>query len=184
MDINTKRAVFLDLNGTLVMPIKVNFLSELKLIPGVDQAVARLTNAGFQCPVVTVQSRIAKGLFSESEFRTWFKDFFDCLELNLKGPYICPHRFSEPCECKKPKSMLYEQAASDLSIDLRRSYVVGDSASDVIAAKNIGGLGCFVKTGWGKKKSELEAARLHADFVGNSLGEITDWILSKDGPKP
>ena len=132
----------------------------------------------------TVQSRIAKGLFSESEFRTWFQDFFGSLKLNLKGPYICPHRFSEPCECKKPKSMLYEQAARDLSIDLRRSYVVGDSASDVEAAKVIGGLGCFVRTGWGKKKSELEVARLYADFVGNSLCEITDWILAADDPKP
>ena len=166
------------------MPVKVNYLSDLKLIPGADKAVVELINAGFLCPVVTVQSRIAKELFSESEFRTWFQDFFGRLKLNLKGPYICPHRFSEPCECKKPNSMLYDQAARDFSIDLRKSYVVGDSASDVEAAKNIGGLGCFVKTGWGKKKSELEAARLYADFVGNSLGEVTDWILSTDGSKP
>lgn len=184
MNEDIKRAVFLDLNGTLVMPIKVNLLSDLKLIPGVDQAVAKLTNAGFLCPVVTVQSRIAKGLFSESEFRTWFQDFFGRLKLNLKGPYICSHRFSEPCECQKPNSMLYEQAAKDLSIDLRKSYVVGDSASDVLAAKSFGGHGCFVRIGWGEKKSELEAARLYADFIGNSLREVADWILSTNGPKP
>lgn len=178
MNKDSRRAVFLDLNGTLVMPIKVNLLSDLKLIPGVDEAVKRFINAGFLCPVVTVQSRIEKGLFSESEFRSWFKDFFDHLKLNLKGPYLCPHRFSEPCECQKPNSMLYDQAARDLSIDLRRSYVVGDSASDVLAAKSFGGLGCFVKTGWGEKKSELEAARPYADFIGNDLGEIADWILS------
>lgn len=160
------------------MPIKVSFLSDLELIPGVDQAVNKLIGAGFLCPVVTVQSRIAKGFFSESEFRTWFHHFFGCLKLNLKGPYLCPHRFSESCECQKPNSMLYDQAARDLFIDLRRSYVVGDSASDVLAAKSFGGLGCFVKTGWGKKKSELELARPYADFIGSNLGEVADWILS------
>jgi len=52
------------------------------------------------------------------------------------------------------------------------------SDSDVLAAKSFGGLGCFVKTGWGKKKSELEAARPYADFIGSNLDEVADWILS------
>jgi D-glycero-D-manno-heptose 1,7-bisphosphate phosphatase len=69
------RAAFLDLNGTLVQPLKPEHLNELTEIPGAAEAVARLSAAGFVCPVVTVQSRIAKGLFSSAEFETWFAAF-------------------------------------------------------------------------------------------------------------
>ena len=98
------RAAFLDLNGTLVMPIKQESLSELTLIEG---AVARLSRAGFVCPVVTIQSRIAKGLFSAEEFRVWFQEFARLLHgcgAEIVGPYVCPHRFSEVCACKKPRA--------------------------------------------------------------------------------
>jgi hypothetical protein len=63
-----RRAVFLDLNGTLVMPIMVEHLCEWRLIEDAALAVGRLSSAGLICPVVTVQSRIAKGLFSEDDF--------------------------------------------------------------------------------------------------------------------
>jgi len=108
------RAVFLDLNGTIVLPLKQESLDEMTLIPGADLAIQRLLDAGFLCPVVTVQSRIEKGLFTVSEFQSWFADFFANLKLDVKGPYICPHRFSNPCSCEKPNPYLYEQAAADL----------------------------------------------------------------------
>jgi histidinol phosphatase-like enzyme len=56
------RAVFLDLNGTIVLPLKQQSLSELSLIPDADRAVRSLQDFGFACPVVTVQARIEKGL--------------------------------------------------------------------------------------------------------------------------
>lgn len=67
-----KRAVFLDLNGTVVLPLNQESLAEMRLIPGADHAISRLLAVGFLCPVVTVQSRIEKGLFAEAEFRAWF----------------------------------------------------------------------------------------------------------------
>ena len=89
-----RKAVFLDLNGTLVLPVKQERLDELYPIPGAVESVARLTAAGFVCPVVTVQSRIAKGLFSTNEFLNWFHDFaalLDGHEARVVGPYVCPH---------------------------------------------------------------------------------------------
>jgi D-glycero-D-manno-heptose 1,7-bisphosphate phosphatase len=65
----------LDLNGSLVEPLKPERLDDLTLIPGVVEAVARLSAAGFVCPVVTVQSRIAKGLFLMADFQAWFATF-------------------------------------------------------------------------------------------------------------
>jgi len=66
------RAVFLDLNGTLVMPVQAESPDAYRTIPGAASAVAQLNSKGFLCPVITVQSRIAKGLYTETDFRTWF----------------------------------------------------------------------------------------------------------------
>ena len=71
-DTVTRKAVFLDLNGTLVLPVKPERLADLYAIPGAIAAVARLTAAGFVCPVITVQSRIAKGIFTASDFSSGF----------------------------------------------------------------------------------------------------------------
>ena len=174
------RAVFLDLNGTVVLPLKQESLDEMTLIPGADRAITRLLAAGFLCPIVTVQARIEKGLFTESEFRGWFADFFGSLGLEVRGPYICPHRYNHPCRCEKPNSFLYDQAASDLSIDLRRSYTIGDSPQDVEAACRFGGTGCLVRTGWAAEDRFLEQARASAAFIGDTISDAADSIMSRE----
>ncbi len=178
------RAVFLDLNGTVVLPLKPESLDEMTLIPGAGLAIARLLAAGFLCPVVTVQARIEKGLFTESEFRAWFADFFGNLGLDVKGPYICPHRYNHPCRCEKPNSFLYDQAASDLSLDLSRSYTIGDSPQDVEAARRFGGTGCLVRTGWAAEDRFLEDARASAAFIGDTITDAVDWIISREPDSP
>ena len=170
--------MFLDLNGTLISPSKPKSLFEMKIIPGADLAVARLIEKKLICPVVTIQSGIAKGRFTEQEFHNWFSCFFMNLKLDLKGPYICPHRFAEECICKKPNTFLYEQAAKDYSIDLSRSYVVGDTSLDVIAGKNLGGHGCLVRTGSATNDSEYKDARQNASFIGQTLSDVVNWILT------
>ena len=162
------------------MPILVESLDELCPIAGVGSAVARLSAAGFICPVVTVQSRIAKGIFSMQEFLSWFRMF--SAELHgygghVVGPYVCPHRFSELCECKKPSTFLYEAAAREHGIDLQRSFVIGDSADDVGAAHRFDGRGCLVRTGWGSEEREQVRAKQYKPFVADSLADAVDWVL-------
>jgi histidinol-phosphate phosphatase family protein len=171
------KAVFLDLNGTLVWPLRQETLAEMELIPGADRAVSQLLEAGFICPVVTIQSGIGKGRFTEQAFRTWFTVFFRKWKLDLKGPYVCPHRFAENCSCKKPGPFLYEQAAKDHHIDLSRSYVIGDTAWDVMAGKNIGGRGCLVRTGGAQGETEYQKAKPYAAYIGQTLGEVVQWVL-------
>src|SRR6185295_16474271 len=133
---------------TLVLPLKQERLDDLYPIPGAIGAVARLTHAGFVCPVITVQSRIAKGLFSLTDFREWFARFALSAERHgaaLSGPYVCPHRYAEPCPCKKPQTLLYEEAIIDLEIAPTSSFVIGDSPEDVRAANALGARGCLVR---------------------------------------
>ena len=176
----THRAVFLDLNGTLVLPLKQESLDEMTLVPGADTAIARLLTFGLVCPVVTVQARIEKGLFTEAEFRAWFMSFFSNLGLDVKGPYICPHKYNHMCPCQKPNSLLYQQAAQELGLDLSRSYTIGDSPQDVQAACRFGGTGCLVRTGWAAQDQVVEKARASAAFIGDTIADAVQWILSKE----
>lgn len=169
------RAVFLDLNGTIVLPLKQQSLSEMVLIPDAEHAIRRLLEFGFVCPVVTMQARIEKGLFTEAEFRHWFSEFFEALGLDLKGPYVCPHRFGYRCACEKPNLLLYDQAALDFDLTLQDSYVIGDSPQDVEAAQGFGGTGCLVGTGWPLTDED----RGSASFVGDSIVDAVDWILQR-----
>jgi D-glycero-D-manno-heptose 1,7-bisphosphate phosphatase len=177
-----RRAVFLDLNGTLVLPLKQERLSDLYPIAGAVEAVARLTSAGFVCPVVTVQSRIGKGLFSADEFLGWFGGFADALGRDgarVAGPYVCPHRHAEPCVCKKPNTRLYEQAAADLGISVRDSFVIGDSPDDVRAATRLGARSCLVRTGWAADPQMVADVEAAASLVAPSIVEAVDWLLSE-----
>jgi D-glycero-D-manno-heptose 1,7-bisphosphate phosphatase len=174
------RAIFLDLNGTIVLPMKQETLEEMFLIPGADKAIRRLLAAGFACPVVTIQSRIEKGLFTEQAFHAWFADFFRKYEPDVRGPCVCPHRYNQPCPCKKPSPLLYKQAARDLNLELSDSYVIGDSPEDVRAAKGFGGTACLVRTGWAAADAVVESIRSSADFIGPSIVEAVDWILARE----
>jgi D-glycero-D-manno-heptose 1,7-bisphosphate phosphatase len=181
------RGVFLDLGGTLVNPLKPERLDELTMIPGALEAVSRLSAAGFVCPVVTVQSRIAKGLFSEAEFKAWFVRFaadFAAAGARLVGPYVCPHRFSEPCDCKKPNTLLFERAAAEHGIDVARSFVIGDSPDDMRAARRLGARGCVVRTGWAADPRVADAAAGDASVVAASMGDVVDWILDTLSKSP
>ncbi len=175
-----RRAVFLDLNGTLVLPLKQDSLEEMTLIAGADGAVTRLLSFGLVCPVVTVQARIEKGLFTETEFRAWFVDFFGNLGFDVTGPYVCPHRYNHPCLCEKPNSLLYQQAAEELSLDLSQSYTIGDSPQDVEAARRFGGTGCLVRTGWATEIQVVEKARASAAFIGDTVTDAVEWIVGRE----
>jgi D-glycero-D-manno-heptose 1,7-bisphosphate phosphatase len=177
-----RNAVFLDLNGTLVLPLKQERLGDLVPIGGAIAAVARLTRAGFACPVVTVQSRIAKGLFTSDEFHEWFSNFAAAARrqgAELQGPYVCPHRYAEPCVCKKPNTLLYERATADLRIAVADSFVVGDSPDDILAAARLGAHACLVQTGWAQNPAVAASVESVASFAAPSIVEAVDWILSR-----
>ena len=184
-DTVNRRAVFLDLNGTLVLPLKPERLGDMVAIPGAAHAVARLVTAGFACPVVTVQSRIAKGHFSAADFHNWFQGFartWRACGALIDGPYVCPHRFAEPCPCKKPNTLLYENAARDLRIDPARSFVIGDSPDDIEAAARLGAASCLVRTGWAADPAV--AAKARPDATLDSIVEAVDWLLAAEQTRP
>ena len=164
------------------MPLLVDSLDQLQVVAGVESAIGKLSRAGLACPVVTIQSRIAKGVFSVEQFLDWFETFRSALGrtgAHIAGPYVCPHRFKGPCECKKPSPFLYQQAAREHGLDLQRSFVIGDSAIDVAAARGCDGRGCLVRTGYGRDEREVTRARADAAFIADSFVEAVNWVLEQ-----
>lgn len=176
-----RRGAFLDLNGTLVLPIHAENPREYRQIPNSGEAVAMLCAAGFVCPVVTVQSRVGKRIYSEAEFRDWFRSFSAALAEQgafLNGPYVCPHRYATECACKKATGLLYRRAAEELRIDLASSFVIGDSLEDMQAAQLLGCTGVAVRTGW-EIGPDVEKI---CDHVADDLLAAARWIIASRRP--
>jgi D-glycero-D-manno-heptose 1,7-bisphosphate phosphatase len=180
-------AVFLDLNGTLVLPVRADHPRDYTLIPGVPDALRRLRAHGFACPVVTVQTRIARGRYSLPAFVAWFRDLQAGLRAQgaeLLGPYVCPHGTRDGCPCQKPAPLLYERAAAELGLDVPRSVVVGDTTADLRAARAVGCPGVLVRTGWGEGTLGNPEAGPLATAVVADLPAAAEWILRHLPPAP
>lgn len=144
------RAVFLDRDGTIIEDMGyLGDPEQVRLIPGAAAAIQQLNANGWLAVVVTNQSGIARGLLSEEDYRKTeerLDQLLDRAGAHLDGHYWCPHlpEVSGPCECRKPGTLLYRQAADQLDIDLSRSWWVGDRARDVLPAAAFGARGVLL----------------------------------------
>lgn len=175
------RAAFLDLNGTLVLPVAVVHPREYILFPFTAAAVRLLNDAGFACPVITVQSRISKRIYTEADFRTRFTQLQAELQTqgaHVVGPYLCPHQGADRCHCKKPQTDLYDAAATDLHIDLSQSVVIGDDIADMLAARALGCRSCLVRTGVGERAIHVRQADHVADHVAENVLAAAQWAVA------
>ena len=189
----SKTAIFLDRDGTINQ--EVNHLSsqeQFELIDGVGEAICQINAAGILAVVVTNQPVIARGELEESELKV-IHNKMDTL-LGRHGAYLdrlyyCPHHTDSgfegeiealkfDCDCRKPKIGLFTQAKNDLNIVLKKSWVVGDSTRDILAAQNAGMKSILVQTGHAGKDGSYEVT---PDFVAENLNEAVELILKEIG---
>jgi D-glycero-D-manno-heptose 1,7-bisphosphate phosphatase len=146
-------ALFLDRDGTLVVDTDfVRTPGEVTLLPGAAAAVARANAAGWLTVVITNQSGIARGIFTEDDYQMvareverQFAESGARLDLQLH----CPHlpAINGPCECRKPGLRLYRDAIARLAIDPMESWFIGDRLSDLAPSRALGGRALQVLTG-------------------------------------
>jgi len=159
-----RRAAFLDRDGTLIED--ATYLADadrVRLLPGVVDAVRRLNLRDVLAIVVTNQSGIAQGLLTEAQYEET-RERLDIL-LAAKGAHIdatfhCPHypSISGPCECRKPGTLLYRQAAERFGIDLSQSLYVGDRDRDIAPGIAFNGFVRLVPSP-STPEADLESAR-------------------------
>jgi len=176
--------VFLDRDGTLNEdPGYLKSAADVKLLPGVGPALARLKSAGARLVVVTNQSGIGRGFLTLKDLEAIHARLEGLLEQHeaaLDAIYFCPHHPDDRCRCRKPARGMVDRAASELQLDLTRSYLIGDHVSDMQLAKSVGAKAVLVTTGKvdASAVERLRAAEAVPDAVAPSIAQAADWILA------
>lgn len=182
VDPRGRRAVFLDRDGTIIEDVAyLREPEQVRLLPGAAAAIERLNSAGLLVIVATNQSGIARRLLTVEQYWIGERQVDQLLAqrgARLDAHYFCPHLpdVTGPCECRKPGTLLYRQAADRFGIDLHRSWWVGDRMRDVLPAHALGGRGILVLSGAGQAESgEEEASRFQP---ANDLAGAVELILT------
>jgi len=182
-------AVFLDRDGTINEEMGyINHLSRFRVFPQAVPAIRRLNEAGLKVVLVSNQSGIARGYFSEALLQQVHQQLSELLAAGgarLDGLYLCTHHPNEGCPCRKPKPELLLRAARDLDLDLSRSYLVGDRYKDIETAANAGVEGLLVLTGYGRGEYEFlpQPAPAPPVYVAQDLEDAAAWILADLGKR-
>lgn len=146
-----RRALFLDRDGVIIKrrPDYVKHVGEMEILPGVGKTIAALGDSGLQIIVVTNQSAINRHLMTSDDLQQIHAAMIGRLEeegCSVSAIYYCPHRPDEGCDCRKPRPGLILHAVRDLSIDLSRSWLIGDDGTDIEAAEAAGCRSVMVET--------------------------------------
>lgn len=178
------RTIFLDRDGVVneKMPEGkyVRSWSELRILPGVPEAVARLNRAGLRVILVSNQRGIALGLYSAADVNDLHQRLQATLRergAHLDAVYFCPHNENE-CDCRKPLPGMFQQARRDFpEIDAATSVMIGDSLSDIEFGQRLGMRAVFIDVGGARQKPGAERARQMARLHFSSLNEAVDFLL-------
>lgn len=182
------RAVFIDRDGTLIR--EKNYLhdpAKVQLITGAVAALRSLRAHGYKLVMVTNQSGIGRGYYTVNDMHRVHEHIQH--ELGKHGAafdriYFCPHHPEKPCQCRKPNLGMVRKAQRTLSLDLKRSFTIGDHAGDFILGQRMGGKGIFVLTGHGRlvleEKLHTKAINDVPDKIVRNLPAAVRWILAQE----
>lgn len=177
------KAIFLDRDGTLNIDHGyVHEIDQFQFIEGSIEALQALKKMGYLLVLVTNQSGIARGYFSEEQFlqlTEWFDWSLADRGVDFDGIYYCPHHpegkgeYRQDCDCRKPKGGMLLQGIEELNIDPAQSFMVGDKVEDLQAgAAAKVRYKILVKTG----KPITEEGEVFADYVLESVADLPKLI--------
>jgi len=136
-------AIFLDRDGVLIenRPDYVRDWSQVKIIPEAIHALSLATAKNYKIIIITNQSAVGRGLLLQANAEEINHRLVNLIHHHggqVDGVYMCPHKPDDDCFCRKPRPGLLLQAARELSLDLQRSWMIGDAWSDVQAGQRAG----------------------------------------------
>jgi D-glycero-D-manno-heptose 1,7-bisphosphate phosphatase len=181
-------AVFLDRDGTMIEDVGyLDSFDRIAFYPWTVDAIRMLNRAGFPVVVITNQSGIARGLFTEAFVAETHRRIDERLAAGgarVDAYYYCPHHpdgsvpdYARACACRKPGRELIDKAAGDLGLDPSRSFMVGDKWIDVQAGRSAGARTILVRTGVGAAEERQPRQHVAADAVVDNLAAAASWIL-------
>lgn len=170
-------AVFLDRDGTLMRDVDYcGDPRDVEVFPQAGAALRRLKESGYKLIVITNQSGIGRGYFTEADYRAVEAEFARQLGDGLiDASYHCPDLPTANTIRRKPGPGMIFEAQRDHRIDLRRSFLVGDKASDIGCGRNAGVRTILVQTGYGGGEGECGA-----DWIARDVAHAAEIILSQN----
>jgi imidazoleglycerol-phosphate dehydratase / histidinol-phosphatase len=149
--LSTTKVLFVDRDGTLIEEPpdeQVDSLEKIRFMPGVFAALRQATAAGFKLAMITNQDGLGSASFPQAAFdvpHQFMLDAFSSQGVEFDAVFVCPHRKSDGCDCRKPKVKLVEGYVREHEVDLNASAVVGDRDTDLEFARNLGVRGLLVR---------------------------------------
>jgi len=168
-------AVFLDRDGTIMHDADYcSSPDQVQVFDGISDALQRLKRAGYKIIVITNQSGIGRGFFTEEQYRAVEAEVSRRLGNGLiDATYFCPDVPGQPSECRKPAPGMVLQAAREHNVDLSRSFLIGDKEVDAECAHNAGVRAIRVRTGFDKMTDGS-----CADWVARDVAAAAKIILN------
>ena len=188
MDPNaTRPAVFLDRDGVLNRDLGyVHTKAQFEWLPGAVESLRRLVTHHFALIIVTNQSGIGRGMYTEADVQQLHRSILAELataKVHLDAVYYCPHAPDDGCDCRKPSPGMLLRGAREHRIDLARSWIVGDKLSDIVAGRRAGLRGTIlVRTGLSlaSQPMSVTSGDPHPDVICEDLSKSVDVILGTE----
>lgn len=182
--------MFLDRDGTLIT--EKEYLSDpagVELLPGVPAALRRFADAGWRLFVVTNQSGIGRGYYTEADLHRVNARLLELLApwgIRFEKIYFAPEAPEQPSRGRKPSPQFLFDARDEFGLDLAASYVIGDKLLDLECGRNAGvKQSVLVRTGYGAQVERAARGQLHGAVVADDLAAAADLILGAPaGPGP
>ncbi len=178
-----KSAVFLDRDGTIIKDKgNIGDFNQVEFYRYTFDCLRQLQKK-YLLFIITNQPGIAKGIISRKqvdEVNLFIINTLKRERIKINALYCCPHQKNDNCNCRKPKTYFLEKAQKEFSLDLNKSYVIGDHPSDVELAINLSANGIYVLTGHGKKHHKELTNNIKASAViKQNLEFATRVILNR-----
>jgi len=178
-----KRAVFLDRDGTL--NVERHYLhnpDELEIIPGSGPALRRLMDAGFLLFIVTNQSGIGRGYYTEADMHAVNDKLVAELAtdgVRFEKIYFAPESPEDESRGRKPSPKFLQDAAAEFGLGLSQSFMIGDKTADIQCGWNAGvKKSILVRTGYGAELEQAEPITVAPAAIADDIAAAADWILS------
>lgn len=184
-----QKAIFLDRDGTINEEMGyINHIDRFRIFDFVPESLRLFKQLGFKIIVITNQSGVARGYFTESllnEVHEILREKMRAEKAEIDDIFYCPHHPTEGeppyrmvCDCRKPKPGMVLQAAAKYDLDLSLSFLIGDRYKDILFAKNLGIRAGMVLTGYGLGEYTYQREKWahYPDFIGRNLLDIAHQI--------
>jgi D-glycero-D-manno-heptose 1,7-bisphosphate phosphatase len=187
-----KKAVFLDRDGTINKDVGYpDSFSVIEIYPYSFEAIRKINEIGLLAVIITNQSGVGRGLIVEKnlhDIHRKLRDSFAERNVHFDGIYYCPHyllsstpQYRKDCHCRKPNPGMALQAAEDLKIDMKNSYMIGDKVEDILFGLNIQAKSILVLTGYGQESlPKLKKRGIKPAYVAQNLLDAVSWIVEEE----